>query len=174
MNRFTVYDLVIQALLGAILLAAQVALAPLPNIEIVSLLCLVYTLVYGRKALASIYVFVLLEGLVYGFGLWWFMYLYIWALLWAAVMLLRRWSSFLLWLLVLGLFGLFYGALCSIPYLFAGGPGAALSWWISGIPYDLLHCAGNCATVIVLYRPLYTLLNKLAAFQSRREGWMKP
>ena len=34
MNRFTVYDLVIQALLGAILLAAQVALAPLPNIEI--------------------------------------------------------------------------------------------------------------------------------------------
>lgn len=170
MKHFTVYDLVIQALLGAILLAAQVALAPLPNIELVSLFCLVYTLIYGCKALSAIAVFVILEGLVYGFGLWWLVYLYIWVLLWAAVMLLRRWSSMLLWALVLGLYGLLFGALCAIPYLFAGGPGAALSWWISGIPYDLLHCVGNCVSVLVLYKPLYYLFNKLAGLQLRREG----
>ena len=63
-----VRDLVIQALLGAILFAVQVALSPLPNIELVSILCLVYTLTFGVRALGAIYVFVLLEGLLYGFG----------------------------------------------------------------------------------------------------------
>ena len=167
--RLSIYDLVIQALLGAILLAVQVALEPLPNIELVSLLCLVYTLVYGKKALLSIYTFVLLEGLVYGFGLWWVMYLYVWAILWGIVMLLRRNRSVILWCLVLGLYGLFFGALCAIPYLFAGGVGAALSWWISGIPFDIAHCLGNAVSVLVLYNPLYYLMKKLADFQRRRE-----
>ena len=159
--RLSIYDLVIQALLGAILLAVQVALAPLPNIELVSLLCLVYTLVYGKKALLSIYTFVLLEGLVYGFGLWWVMYLYVWAILWGIVMLLRRNRSVILWCLVLGLYGLFFGALCAIPYLFAGGVGAALSWWISGIPWDLAHCAGNFVIALALFVPLRRLMAAL-------------
>ena len=167
--RLSIYDLVIQALLGAILLAVQVALAPLPNIELVSLLCLVYTLVYGKKALLSIYTFVLLEGLVYGFGLWWVMYLYVWAILWGVAMLLRRHRSVLLWCLVLGFYGLSFGALCAIPYLFAGGAGAALAWWISGIPFDIAHCLGNAVSVLVLYKPLYYLMEKLADFQRRRE-----
>ncbi len=167
--RVSVYDLVIQALLGAVLLAVQAALAPIPNIELISLLCLVYTLVYGKKALAAIYVFVFLEGLIYGFGLWWIMYLYVWAILWGVGMLLRRYDSLILWCLVLGLYGLCFGALCAIPYLFAGGPGAALSWWISGIPFDILHCLGNAVSALVLYKPLYYLMRKLAVFQNRRE-----
>ena len=101
-----VRDLVIQALLGAILFAVQVALSPLPNIELVSILCLVYTLTFGVRALGAIYVFVLLEGLLYGFGLWWIMYLYVWAILWGIAMLLRRYDSWLLWSFVLGFYGL--------------------------------------------------------------------
>ena len=137
--RLSIYDLVLQALLGAILLAVQVALAPLPNIELVSLLCLVYTLVYGKRALLSIYTFVLLEGLVYGFGLWWVMYLYVWAILWGIVMLLRRNRSVILWCLVLGLYGLFFGALCAIPYLFAAewAPRCPVD---QRHPFDIAHC----------------------------------
>ena len=84
-------------------------------------------------------------------------------------MLLRRNRSVILWCLVLGLYGLFFGALCAIPYLFAGGVGAALSWWISGIPFDIAHCLGNAVSVLVLYKPLYYLMKKLADFQRRRE-----
>ena len=68
----------LSGVLGAVLLVVQVALAPLPNIELVSLLVMLFTLALGRYVAYSLAVFVLLEGLIYGFGLWWFSYLYIW------------------------------------------------------------------------------------------------
>ena len=36
-------------------------------------------------------------------------------------------------------FGLTFGAFCSIVTLIAAGWKAAFSWWIAGIPYDLVH-----------------------------------
>ena len=54
------------AMLGAMLFASQVAMAGLPNIEIVSLLILVWTRVYRTGALPGIAVFIALEGVVYG------------------------------------------------------------------------------------------------------------
>ena len=63
---------------------------------------------------------------------------------------------------VLGaVFGLLFGALCAPVYLFSGGLGYAVSWWVSGIPYDLLHCAGNFAMALVLFMPLRKLLETL-------------
>ena len=76
------------AMLGAMLFASQVAMAGLPNIEIVSLLILVWTRVYRTGALPGIAVFIALEGVVYGFGIWWISYLYIWFILWGIVMLI--------------------------------------------------------------------------------------
>ena len=60
-----------------------------------------------------------------------------------------------------GLFGLLFGALCAPVYLFAGGPAFALSWWLSGIPYDLLHCAGNFVLALVLFVPLRKRMSRL-------------
>ena len=42
-----------------------------------------------------------------------------------------------------------------------GGPSFALSWWISGIPFDLAHCAGNFALALVLFAPLRRLFSRL-------------
>lgn len=154
-------ELTAMALLGAILYVGQVALSFLPNIEVVSVLVLVYTLVFGRKALLPIYTFVFLEGVTYGFGLWWVMYLYVWAVLYLITRLLRHNDSALIWAVVCGAYGLFFGAMCAVPYLFAGGIGAALSWWMSGIPFDIFHCIGNFAVTLVLYRPLTAVLRKV-------------
>ena len=55
--------LVFSALLGALLLVVQVVLAPLPNVELVSLLVLLYTLEFPRLTPGAIGVFVVLEGL---------------------------------------------------------------------------------------------------------------
>ena len=158
-----VKELAVLALLGAILHVSQVAMAFLPNVEPVSILVLVYTLVFGRKALAAVYAYVFLQGVTYGFGLWWFMYLYVWAVLYLIVRLLRRNDSVLVWAVVNGLFGLSFGALCSLPYLFAGGIGTALAWWTSGLMFDILHCAGNFALTLALYRPLMKMLKLLKA-----------
>jgi hypothetical protein len=62
---------VVNALLAALMTVLQVVMAPLPNIEPVSLLILVYTLVYGGQVFYIVYTFVLLEGLLFGFHLWW-------------------------------------------------------------------------------------------------------
>lgn len=66
-------ELVRDAFLAAILLVLQVSLSWLPNVELVSLLLILYTLVFRRHVWFILYVFVILEGLIYGFGLWWFL-----------------------------------------------------------------------------------------------------
>ena len=156
-------ELTVFAMLGAITMGAQVLMAPLPNIEPVSLFLISFTLVYGFKALYPCYVFVLLEGLVYGFGLWFFNYLYIWGILILLVWLLRKNTSSLLWAAVSAGYGLFFGALCAIPYFFIGGWEMGFSYWVAGIPFDLLHCAGNGVIALFLIKPLTTLLRRLSS-----------
>lgn len=153
---------VLCALLAAMMTVLQMAMAPLPNIEPVSLLVLVCALAFGRDVFYIVVTFAVLEGLVYGFHLWWVSYLYVWPLWAAAVLLLRRGGErpALFWAAASGAFGLSFGALCALPYL-AGGPWAALSYWMAGIPFDLLHCAGNFFLALTLEKPLYLLLKGL-------------
>lgn len=150
------------SILGALTFGAQVAMASLPNIEPVTLLLMCCALVYGAKALWPCGIFVALEGLVYGFGLWFVSYLYVWALLVLLTLLLRRSGYVVLTALAAG-FGLGFGALCAIPYLFIGGWEMAFSWWVAGIPFDLLHCAGNAVVCGALLRPLSGALTRLSA-----------
>ena len=83
-------DLVLMGLFSAILFGVQLAFAFLPNVELVSLLIILYTRHLKYRALPVIYVFVVLEGLVFGFGIWWFIYLYIWAVLFAMTMMMQK------------------------------------------------------------------------------------
>lgn len=147
--------------LAAILLVGQLGMSFLPNIEPVSTLIILYTLIYRKQVFPVIYTFVLLEGIVFGFGIWWISYLYIWSILALIVLLLDKMDSALFWAIISGAFGLSFGALCAIPYLISGGPYAAFSYWSAGIPYDIAHCAGNFALTLVLYKPLLRLLRRL-------------
>lgn len=151
---------VLCGMLAAVTAGLQVAMAPLPNIEPVSLLILVYIRVFGRRAFQIIVPFIALEGLVFGFGLWWVSYLYIWPLWALTILLLGKDRPLLTWAVVSGAFGLAFGALCALPYL-AGGPWAALSYWLAGIPFDLLHCVGNFVLTLTLAEPLCRLLRQL-------------
>ena len=72
------------------LFGLQVALRLLPNIEVVSLLIVLFALHFRHRTLFMIYIFVLLEGLVYGFGIWWVSYLYVWTILYLAAILLKN------------------------------------------------------------------------------------
>lgn len=147
-------------MLGAIAYAGQIALSCLPNIEVVSILFLVYTKIFGKKALFPIYVFVLLEGVFWGFGSWWIMYLYVWTVLWGITMLFSKNDSPMFWAVINGAFGLSFGAMCSITHGALYGIGSGFAYFISGIPYDILHCFGNFFTALFLYKPLTFLLSK--------------
>ena len=120
---------------------------------------ILYTLVLGKRVIPILLAFSLLEGLLYGFGIWWISYLYIWPILAGCTWMLKKLHSpdWGYWFLSFG-FGLCFGLLCSIPYL-AGGLGAALAWWIAGIPFDLLHGLGNLAVASVLFHPFKRILS---------------
>lgn len=148
-------------------------MAALPNIEPVSLLVMLYAVCFGRRGLYAVCVYVLLEFAVWGVGLWSVCYLYVWPLLFCLARALRRSrhgegygacddaESPLGWAALSGCFGLLFGALCAPVYWAAGGWASALSWWLSGLPFDILHGAGNFAMALVLFKPLRRWLDRL-------------
>jgi len=160
-QAFTAREIAVLGLLSALLFGAKMVMAPLPNIEPVSLLIIVYVAVLGLRALFPVYVYALLEIITWGFGYWSACYLYVWTVLALAAWLLRRMESPLGWAALSGAFGLCFGALCALTYWVAGGWAFALSWWISGVPFDLLHGAGNFAMALALFKPCKSILSRL-------------
>ena len=153
-------EIVIMGMMTAVAFASQIAMSFLPNIEIVTLLFILYTLVLGKKVFLVIYAFVLLEGIFYGFGLWWLNYLYIWAILAIVVLIFRKQESVWFWSIISGFYGLAYGALCAVIYLFIGGVNTAFAYWVSGLGFDVTHCVGNVVVCLILYKPLRYVLEK--------------
>lgn len=115
--------------------------------------------VFGLVYLAA--AFTGLECIVWGLHVWVIMYLYVWPLLITAALMLNEKGSVLTFSLLSAFFGLFFGLACSLPYLFISGPAAAFAWWVSGIPFDIVHCVSNFLLCLILFRPLDLLLLNL-------------
>lgn len=161
-------------MLGTVMFISKLVMELLPNIHLLGTLTMVYTLVYRKKALIPIYVYVLMNGLYAGFSLWWMPYLYIWALLWGVTMLLpRRVNSRLAYVLypaVNAIFGLFFGALYSPAQALMFGLDfkETLLWIAAGLPFDLIHAVGNLALgllIPILYSHLHRLSKRIGIIE---------
>ena len=153
--------MVLFAVLGAMTFGAKYVMSFLPNIEPVSLFVMLFAVVFGKKWVYPVYLYVAMEILFYGISLWNINYLYIWAVLAIAALCLKTMTHPLGWALLSGVFGLLFGALCGIVDVFIGGFSYAAAKWASGIPFDIAHCAGNFVIALVLFRPLRNLMEKL-------------
>lgn len=144
-------------MLGAVMYASKVLMEALPNIHLIGVFTVALTVVYRKKALYPIYAFILLTGLINGFSIWWLPYLYIWALLWAAVMLLplklpKRARPFI-YMGVCALHGFLYGTLYAPAQalLFGLNFRQTVAWIIAGLPFDCVHGIGNlCCGVLIV------------------------
>lgn len=154
-------DIALFGVLAALTFGAKFVMSGLPNIEPVSLMVMLFAVLFGKKALYPIYVYVAMEILVYGLSIWNIYYLYVWLVLWAFAYLLRKMQDPLGWAVLSGAFGLLFGALCGIVDIFIGGWSYALGKWVSGLMFDVTHCVGNFVIALVLFKPLRTLLEKL-------------
>jgi hypothetical protein len=134
----------------------KTAMLAIPNVHLLSPFIASATLTYRLRALAPLYLYVLLDGIFWGFSLWWFPYLYIWLPLWGAFMLLGRLplpaaARVSVYMAVCGLHGLAFGALYAPAQALMFGLSfkATIAWIIAGIPFDVIHAAGNCAAGVL-------------------------
>ena len=169
-TKLNILDISLLALMTAIIEVSKIALSGLPNLELVSFWIIMFTLFFGPKVIYSILVFILIEIFLYGIHVWVIMYLYVWPLLVILTRLLRKQKSAIIYAVMSGTYGLLFGALCAIPYIFIGtfdgnsqsGFVMAFNWWIAGIPYDITHGIANFVIMMVLYHPIYAVMKQVS------------
>ena len=88
--KISTKEMAVFAMLGAVMYASKIIMEFAPNIHLLGVFTIAITIVYRKKALYPIYIFVLLNGMFSGFATWWLPYLYMWTILWGGVMLLPR------------------------------------------------------------------------------------
>ena len=153
-------------MLAAIMLCSKLVMEALPNIHMLGTLTVTYTVVYRKKALIPIYLYVFLNGLISGFSAWWVPYLYIWTLLWGAVMLLPKNMSkkakLFVYPIVCAMHGFLFGTLYAPAQaiIFGFNLKQMLAWIVAGFSFDVIHGIGNfCIGLLIL--PLSDLLIKI-------------
>ena len=165
-NKSAAFDVALVGLMVAVIEVFKFVMMGLPNIELTSFWLTLFSRNFGKKVYFVVPVFVLIEGIIFGFNLWWISYLYVWPLLVFVTRILKKNDSAIIWASVSAVFGLAFGALCAIPYAFTGtdlqsGLTIAFNWWIAGIPWDIAHCGGNFVLMMLLYKPLSKVMQKL-------------
>ncbi|XMB86910.1 hypothetical protein RJG79_03685 [Mycoplasmatota bacterium WC44] len=154
-----VKELVLISFLSIIITVGKQTLATIPNIEVVSFLFIVYTIVLGvrRTFLISI-IFSTVEILIWGFGLWTFGYYLFWPLLIIIANFFKnRIKHRVGWAILSGLFGLSFGLLFAI-YTAPLTKINILVYWVNGITFDIFHMVGNFTIMILLFEPVKEVL----------------
>lgn len=164
-KKLTVFEIVLFGMLGAVMFATKIVMESLPNIHLLALFIISFTIVFRWKALWPIYIYVLLDGLYHGFSTWWLPYLYVWLILWGAVMLLpknmpKKIAPFVYCTLG-ALHGLLFGTLYAPMYMLIMKLDfkTTLAWIVAGFSFDLIHGISNLA-VCILVIPLVKILQK--------------
>lgn len=159
--------MVIFAMLGTLMFCSKIIMDALPNIHLLGMFVMTYTVAFRRRALAPIYIFVALTGLYGGFAFWWAPYLYIWTVLWAVTMLLPknmpRGVKCIVYPLVCALHGFAYGVLYAPAQALMFGLNfqQMIAWIVAGASFDILHGVGNLFAGLLIL-PLSELLCKLS------------
>lgn len=155
--KLSVRELIIYALLGALMYTSKLVLEFLPNVHMLAALTVAYTVCFRKKALYPIYTYVFINGLFAGFSPWWIPYLYLWGILWAAAMLLPQdmppKRAVPVYMLVCGLHGFLFGTMYAPAQAIMYGLSfkATIAWIIAGLPWDFVHGVSNiCMGTLVL------------------------
>lgn len=147
--KINLKELTLYSLLGAVMYISKILLEFLPNVHLLGVLTVAYTVVFRKKALYPIYAFVLIIGVLNGFSVWWVPYLYLWTVLWGAAMLVPRFKNKYVYATILAvvcsLHGFLYGTLYAPFQAIAFGLDfkGTIAWIIAGLPWDAVHGVSN-------------------------------
>ncbi len=149
-------DITLIAILSASLTAGKLVLSVVPNVEIVTFLLIVFTVLFGlKRAMMTAVVFVTTEIFIYGFGTWILGYYILWpTLIVITTILHKRFESEYVFAGLASVFGFTFGLFFALFESIFYGIAYAIPYWISGIPFDIVHGVSNFIIVLILYKPL--------------------
>ncbi len=155
--KLTIREIAVFGMLGGIMYASKLIMELIPNVHLLGALIIAYTVVYRKKALYPIYTYVILNGILCGFAAWWVPYLYLWTLLWGAVMLLPKQMPKkvrpIVYMTVCAAHGFLFGTLYAPAQaiLFGLNFKGMIAWIVAGLPWDAIHGVSNffCGLLIV-------------------------
>ena len=168
-GKLTIREMAVFAMLGALMYASKMIMEVAPNVHLLGVFTIAFTVVYRKKALYPIYTYVLLNGIFCGFATWWIPYLYLWAVLWGATMLLPKRIPEkirpLVYMLLCAAHGFLFGTLYAPAQALLYGLSfqKMIAWIISGLPWDFVHGVSNffCGILIVPIVKILTFLEKI-------------
>ena len=160
--------LVLFGMLGGIMFLSKVLMLMIPNVHFLGLFLAAFTLTYRVQALIPLYVFVLLDGIYWGFSVFgWAPNLYIWLPLWGAFMIFGKLDppkrfKIPIAMILCAFHGFTFGLMYAPVQAFVFGLSfqGMIAWIIAGIPFDLIHGFSNLASGALVI-PLAALLTKL-------------
>lgn len=159
----TTREIAVFAMLGAVMYASKMIMEIFPNVHLLGTFIVAFTVVYRKKALYPIYTYVILNGIFCGFATWWIPYLYVWTVLWGAVMLLPRRIPRkiqpVVCMIVCAAHGFLFGTLYAPAQAVLYGLSfqGMVAWIAAGLPWDFIHGVSNffCGILIM---PIVSLL----------------
>ena len=164
--KLSVKELAVFGMLGTLMCISKYVMEFLPNMHLLAVFTVAFTVVFRKKALYPIYIFVFIIGLFSGFSVWWLPYLYIWAVLWGAVMLIPKninpKIAPFVYIAVCSLHGFLYGTIY-VPaqaLLFGLDFKGTVAWIVAGLPFDMVHGFSNLILGVLIV-PIIKVLKKL-------------
>ncbi len=164
----SVKEIAVFAMLATLMFCSKIIMEILPNIHLLGMFTMLYTVVFRKKALIPIYLYVLINGIYSGFALWWIPYLYVWTILWGITILIPKKipdkAAIIIYPLVCALHGFAFGILYapSQALIFGFDFSQTLTWIVAGFPFDFIHGISNFLTGMLIV-PLAKLLKKITA-----------
>lgn len=164
--KLSVKELAVFGMLGTLMCISKYVMEFLPNMHLLAVFTVAFTVVFRKKALYPIYIFVFLVGLFSGFSVWWLPYLYIWAVLWGAVMLIPKninpKIAPFVYIAVCSLHGFLYGTIYAPAQalLFGLDFKGMIAWIVAGLPFDMVHGFSNLILGVLIV-PIIKVLKKL-------------
>ncbi|MCL2865318.1 MAG: hypothetical protein FWE25_07255 [Lachnospiraceae bacterium] len=165
--KLTTRELVLFASLAGIMFLSKIGMQWIPNVHFLGMFLASFTLCYRTKALIPLYVFILLDGVYWGFSIFWVPNLYIWLPLWLCFMIIgifkiHKKIRVPLYMILCAFHGLAFGTMYAPfqAFMFGLNMQGMIAWIIAGIPFDIIHGVGNFVAGSLIV-PLTGLLKKL-------------
>ncbi|MDE6275928.1 MAG: hypothetical protein K2M75_05250 [Clostridia bacterium] len=174
-HRDRAYKLALIAIMAATLEGGKLALASIPGVEIVTLLCAVYGYVFGICGIIATYIFVGLETLIWGVNTWVISYIIHWGCVAFVFMLLGKFKirNRLIATATAVILTTTFGVLTSLI-----DTGLLTGFWnnfwkrfaimyVRGTNFYIVQIICNLLLFLIVFKPLVKLFDKILPYKFR-------